>query len=77
MPLSKNKMREIMKKNKEAFQMLEHYDQTREKLWKRQKIYLTLNAGILKKLKELKEKTGKSISRIIEDAVTSKHIIHN
>jgi hypothetical protein len=69
MPLSKKIIKKILKKNKEAFDMLEHYDKTREKLWARQRIYLTLNARILKKLKEIREKTGKPISRIVEEAV--------
>lgn len=59
-----------MKENEEAFGMLEHYDKTREKLWKRKRIYITLKAGLLKKLKEMREKTGKPISRIIEEAVS-------
>ncbi|MEK6893291.1 MAG: ribbon-helix-helix domain-containing protein [Nanoarchaeota archaeon] len=71
MQLNKRTIEKIMKENKEAFGMLEHYDKTREKLWARQRIYLTLNAKVLKKLKEIKEKTGKPISRIIEDAISS------
>ena len=71
MPLNKEIIRKIIKENKEAFQMLEHYDKTREKLWARQRVYITLNAKILKKLKEMKEKTGKPISRIIEEAVSN------
>lgn len=70
MPLNEKTIKKIMRENKEAFDMMEHYDKTREKLWVRKRIYLTLNAKILKKLKEMKEKTGKPISRIVEDAVS-------
>ncbi|MBI2631758.1 ribbon-helix-helix domain-containing protein [Candidatus Pacearchaeota archaeon] len=70
MPLNNKAIKKIMKDNKEAFDMLEHYDKTREKLWARKRIYITLNAAILKRLKEIREKTGKPISRIIEDSVS-------
>jgi hypothetical protein len=69
MPLNEKTIKKIMKENKEAFDMLEHYDKTREKLWARQRVYITLNTRLLKKLKEMKERTGKPISRIIEEAV--------
>ena len=58
-----------MKKYKEVFDSLAHYDETREKLWGRERIDITLNKKIIKKLKELKERTGKPVSRIIEEAV--------
>ena len=60
-----------MNENKEAFDMLEHYDKTREKLWARKRIYITLNARIINGLKEMRIKSGKPISRIIEDALSN------
>ena len=58
-----------MKKYKEVFDSLAHYDKTREKLWGRERLDVTLDRRIVKKLRELKEKTGKPVSRIIEEAV--------
>ena len=51
---------------------MEHYDQTREKLWEKKRIDLTLTYRLIKKLKELSKKSGKPVSHIIEEAV--KHI---
>ena len=69
MPLSNKKIKEIFKKYKISFQEMEHYDRTREILWARKRIDLTLNHRIIKKLRDIKAKTGKPISRIIEEAV--------
>lgn len=69
MRLDKKKINKIMKKYKDVFDKLEHYDKTREKLWGRERIDITLNRILIKKLKEIKEKEGKPISRIIEEAV--------
>ncbi len=59
----------IMKKYKDVFDILEHYDRTHEKLWGRDRIDITLHRKVIKKLKDLKKKTGKPLSRIIEEAV--------
>ena len=48
---------------------MEHYDRTREILWARKRIDITLQQRVINKLKELSAKTGKPISRIIEDAL--------
>lgn len=69
MPLSESEIKRIFKKYKQTFQEMEHYDQTREKLWGRKRIYITLNQRIINRLKELKKSSGKPISRIIEGAV--------
>ena len=69
MPLSNKKIKEIFKKYKISFQEMEHYDRTREILWARKRIDLTLNHRIIKKLRDIKTNTGKPISRIIEEAV--------
>jgi len=67
MRLNEKEIKRIFNKYKKSFEEMEHYDQTREKLWGRQKIYLTLNTRLLKRLKEKRDKTGKPISRIIEE----------
>ena len=71
MPLSEKEIQRIFKKYKKVFEEMEHYDRTREKLWGRKRIYITLNQRILNKLKEIKAATGKPISHIIEKAVAS------
>ncbi len=70
MPLSKTKIKEIFEKHKEHFIEMEHYDRTREKLWARKRIDITLKQRIIKKLKEHSKKTGKPVSRIIEKAIS-------
>ena len=69
MPLSKIQINRIMKKYKKDFEDLEHYDKTREKRWGKKRVYITLDYSILEKLKQTKLRTGKSVSRIIEEAV--------
>lgn len=58
-----------MKEGKEIFEMLEEYDKTREWLIGRARIDITLGRRTIKKLQEIKKKTGKPISRIIEEAI--------
>ena len=70
MELNKKKIDCILKKYKEDFEDLEYYDKTHKKTWGRERIDITLNRKIIKKLKDLKEKTGKPVSRIIEEAVS-------
>lgn len=57
----------ILRENKKFFEILENYDKTRELPFQRKRIDLTLSVEILNKLKKIKEKTGKPISRIIEE----------
>lgn len=70
MPLNEKEIKRIFHKYKNTFEEMEHYDQTREKLWARKKIYLTLNQRVINKLKELRAKHGKPISRIVEEAIS-------
>jgi hypothetical protein len=70
MPLTNQKIKEIYEKNKKDFEEMEHYDQTREILWARKRIDITLQQRVINKLKEIRKKTGKPISRIIEEAVS-------
>ena len=56
-----------MKKYKKDFKTLEQYDKTHELPFQRKRIDVTLPVEIINKLKKLREKTGKPISRIIEE----------
>jgi len=57
----------ILKENKDLFDALEKYDETFSLPFKRKKINLTLSVETINRLKNLREKTGKPISRIIEE----------
>lgn len=59
----------ILKKYKHLFEILENYDKTRELPFQRKRIYITLSNESLNKLKHIRQKTGKSISRVIEESV--------
>jgi predicted transcriptional regulator len=58
-----------LKKYKELFDILENYDKTRELPFHRKRIDITLSNRTIKLLRGIKEKTGKSISEIIEERV--------
>ena len=47
--------------------MLENYDKTRELPFQRKRIDITLSVETINKLKEIREKTNKPISQIIEE----------
>ena len=61
-----NEIKQILKENKEAFEILENYDKTHELPFQRKRIDITLSVKTINKLKAIKEKTGKPISQIIE-----------
>ncbi len=67
--MKKKEIQRILKKYRKSFEIMENYDKTRELPFQRKKIYLTLSVETLKKLKDLREKTGKPISRIIEEKI--------
>ncbi len=69
MQLNKKTINRILKENKKAFEMLENYDKTRELPFQRKRIDITLSVETINKLKKLKKKTGKPISRIIEERI--------
>jgi len=71
MQLDNKLIKKIFEKYKQSFIEMEHYDRTREKLWGRKRLDITLNQRVINKLKVLKEKTGKPISHIIEEAISS------
>ena len=60
----------IIKKYQEMFEALENYDKTHELSFQRKRIDITLSVGTINKLKKLKAKTGKPISRIIEEKIS-------
>jgi len=57
----------ILRKYKDVFETLENYDKTRELPFQRKRIDLTLSIATLNKLKQLKAKTGKPISQLVEE----------
>ena len=65
--MKQKEINRIMRKYKDAFEMLENYDKTRELPFKRKRIDITLSVGTINKLKRLREKTGKPISKLIEE----------
>ena len=65
--LTKSEMKKILKENKDAFDILENYDKTRELPFQRKRIDITLSVETINKLKKLKQKTGKPISHLIEE----------
>ena len=65
--ISDKEIRKTIKKHREIFEILENYDKTRELPFQRKRIDVTLSVRTINKLKQLKEKTGKPISRIIEE----------
>lgn len=69
MRLNEKTIRKIIAKNRVYFEALERYDRTREIDIGRARVDITLDKKVIRKLKELREKTGTPISRIIEEAV--------
>ena len=65
--MHKKEIKRIMRKYKDSFEILENYDKTRELPFKRKRIDITLSIKTINRLKELKEKTNKPISKIIEE----------
>ena len=62
-----SEIKKILKENREVFEALEKYDETRELPFQKKRIDIILPVVIINKLKKLKEKTGKPISKIIEE----------
>lgn len=71
MQSNEDKIQCILKKHKQAFEEMEHYDRTREKLWEKKRLDITLTHRLIKKLKALSKQTGKPVSHIVEEAVAS------
>ncbi len=62
-----DEIKKIMKKYKREFEILENYDKNRELSFQRKRIDVTLSIATINKLRELKQRTEKPISRIIEE----------
>ena len=73
MQLTNKLHKKIMKEGKYVFEILENYDKTRVWPIGRARIDITLSKRTIQKLKELKKKTGKPISKIIEEAIEKSH----
>ena len=67
--MQSNKEKTILEKYKDVFETLENYDKTGELPFQRKRIDITLSVETLNKLKKIKEKTRKPISRIIEERI--------
>lgn len=65
--MQSNEIKRILKKYKDVFEALENYDKTRELPFHRKRIDITLSVDTIKKLKILRERTGKPISQLIEE----------
>ena len=70
MCMKNSEIKKIMRKYKDVFETLENYDKTRELPFNRKRIDITLSVETINKLKELKEKTGKPVSQIIEECLS-------
>lgn len=67
--MKEKEIKRIMEKYRDVFEALEEYDRTRELPFQRKRIDLTLPVRTINKLKQIKEKTGKPISKIIEERI--------
>ncbi len=67
--MQSNKSKKILKKYKYVFDALENYDKTGKLPFQRKRIDITLSVDAIEKLKKLREKSGKPISRIIEEQI--------
>jgi hypothetical protein len=67
--MQSHEIKKILKKYKKDFEILENYDKTGKLPFQRKRIDLTLSVETIDKLKKLREKTGKPISRIIEEKI--------
>ena len=67
--ISKKQINKIKKKYKDIFETLENYDRTHELPFQRKRIDVTLSVEAINKLKKISKKTGKPISRIIEECI--------
>lgn len=67
--MKQKQINKILNKYKDMFAILENYDKTHELPFQRKRIDITLSVATINKLKRLREKTGKPISRIIEEKI--------
>ncbi|HJX50289.1 hypothetical protein A3K73_06180 [Candidatus Pacearchaeota archaeon RBG_13_36_9] len=67
--ITQKRITEIKRKYAEIFEILENYDKTHELPFQRKRIDLTLSIETINKLKKMSQKTGKPISRIVEESI--------
>jgi len=67
--IKQTQINKILRKYKDVFETLKNYDKTRELPFQRKRIDITLSVETINKLKNIRKKTGKPISRIIEDNI--------
>lgn len=67
MPFNEERMKRILKKYERDFAEMALYDETREILWAKKRLDITLTYRLIKKLKDISQKTGKPVSHIIEE----------
>jgi len=67
--MQSDKDKKILEKYKKVFDALKNYDKTGKLPFQRKRIDLTLSVETIDKLKKIREKTGKPISRIIEEKI--------
>jgi hypothetical protein len=67
--MKQQEINKILEKYKDVFETLENYDKTRELPFQRKRIDVTLSVETINKLKKIRDKTGKPISRIIEERI--------
>jgi len=65
--ITEQRIKEIRKKYKDVFEILENYDKTHELPFQRKRIDVTLSVETINKLKKISNETGKPISHIIEE----------
>lgn len=65
--MKQKQINKILRKYKDVFEALEKYDKTHELPFQRKRIDISLSVATINKLKKLRKKTGKPISRIIEE----------
>jgi len=61
--------KEIKEQLRRGQKMLEYYDKTRELPFARKRIDVTLSVETINRLKKMKKKTGKPVSKIIEECI--------
>jgi len=76
MHFTKKYIKRIMEKYKKDFEILENYDKKRELPFQRKRIDVTLSIETINRLKGLREKTGKPISRLIEENLKIWNYLH-
>lgn len=69
MPFTKKYIKKIFEEYKQDFIEMEHYDRTREKLWKCTRLDITMPLRTIKRLKALSKERRKPVSNIIGEAV--------